>query len=155
MRAIDRFSAAHGGAAMHPAATRPAQIPVLGENVGAQITGAGFEKLALISDSADIRARAWGNLPILNEWKRRFPGEEPVALHERLWQVRLVDPAGGAYQWNEALATMESTTYGCPEAPRRGPIVPPALQAIQRANFGITFEGQGLRARAELHRASP
>jgi hypothetical protein len=150
-RAIDR-SNAHRAAATQRAATQPVQVRLLGENVSAQIDGAAFANLALATDSGDMRVRAWGNLPILNEWKRRFPERDPVEVHERLWQVRLVDPGGGAYRWNEGLGTMESTVYGCPEAPRRGAVVPPGLAGVERADFGITFEEKGLRARVELRR---
>ena len=73
-------------------------------------------------------------------------------LHERLWHVRLLDPAGGAYQWNEALGTMASTTYGCPEAPKVGPVVPLGLEGLRSLNLGVSFERGGLRARAEMRR---
>ena len=35
---------------------------------------------------------AWSNIAILNEWKRLFPDQDPVAVHERLWGVRPVCP---------------------------------------------------------------
>ena len=66
-----------------------------------------------------LQQLAWANLPALNEWKRRYPDQDPVKVHERLWQTRLLDPAGGAYVWNERFQTMESTTYGHPV--RRSP----------------------------------
>ena len=66
--------------------------------------------------------------------------------------MRLIDPAGGAYVWNEAMQTMESTVYGCPESPKAGPILPPGMAAWKTANFGITFADKGLRARVELKR---
>ena len=31
-----------------------------------------------------MQTRAWSNLPILNEWKQRYPDQDPVALHERV-----------------------------------------------------------------------
>mgnify|MGYP001098909831 CR=1 FL=1 len=68
-----------------------------------------------------MQEMSWSNLPILNEWKRLYPDQDPVKVHQRLWQVRLVDPAGGAYVWNEQYQTMESTKYGHPGAPKEGP----------------------------------
>jgi hypothetical protein len=101
-----------------------------------------------------MRERCWANLPVLNEWKRRFPGEDPVRLHARLWQVDLRCPDGGRYVWNDEFQTMESTVHGCPARPKVGPATAPALQPVDRLNLGVTFEPEqrGLRARAVLHR---
>ena len=43
---------------------------------------------------------------------------------------------------------MESTVYGHPGQPKIGPTAPPELLNFRFANFGITFENQGLRAPA-------
>jgi len=95
---------------------------------------------------------AWRSLPILNEWKSLFPDRDPVDVHQRAWKVRLVCPGGGTYVWNDAWKTMESTVYGHPGEPKVGPKAPPALEAIERGDFGLTFEEQGLRARVRLER---
>jgi hypothetical protein len=95
---------------------------------------------------------AWNNLPILNEWKRRYPGQDPVALHEKFWQTRLVAPGGGEYVWNDEWQTMESTLYGHPAQPKVGPAFPEALMELARGNFGLTFEEDGLRTRVDLTR---
>lgn len=99
--------------------------------------------------------RAWGNIPVLNEWKRRYPDRDPVEVHESLWQTRLICPGGGRYVWNEEWKTMESTVYGHPASPKPGPPVPPMLKAFRRCNAGLDFEEQGLRARIVLDRAPP
>jgi hypothetical protein len=78
-----------------------------------------------------------------------------VALHERLWGVRLVCPSGGKYVWNEKWHTFESTVWGHPGEPKSGAALPPQLRDFSRARFGLTFEEQGLRARAELQRRKP
>jgi hypothetical protein len=95
---------------------------------------------------------AWSSIPILNEWKRLFPDYDPGQLHERFWQRRLVCPGGGEYRWNETWRTMESTAYGHPGQPKSGPSLPATLRNIASGNFGLTFEDDGLRARAELGR---
>ncbi|MCI0744026.1 MAG: hypothetical protein L0Y58_01345 [Verrucomicrobia subdivision 3 bacterium] len=95
---------------------------------------------------------SWNNLPILNEWKRRYPGQDPVALHERFWQTRLVCPSGGAYVWNAKWQTMESTVYGHPGEPKKGPDGLGPLARFQSANFGLTFEHQGVSAKVVLER---
>ncbi|MCE5231613.1 hypothetical protein LLG95_18700 [bacterium] len=100
-----------------------------------------------------MQERSWANLPILNEWRKMFPGEDPAAVHERLWGVRLVDPAGGQYTWNDEWKTMESSVYGNPAAARLGSGMPEALTRINSLAMGVTFENDGLRARANINRA--
>jgi hypothetical protein len=95
---------------------------------------------------------AWSNLPILNEWKRRYPGQDPVAVHERVWHTKLVCPGGGRYIWNEQWQTMESTVYGHPGEPKPGPekIIPVAN--ITSANLGLTFDKGCLSGNVVLER---
>jgi hypothetical protein len=97
---------------------------------------------------------AWNNIPILNEWKRRYPNQDPVKLHEQFWQTKLVCPGGGQYAWNDQWQTMESTVYGHPAQPKKGPenILP--IANITSANLGISFENQGLSAKAVLERTA-
>lgn len=101
---------------------------------------------------AQMQVRAWENLPILNEWKRRYPDIDPVELHARFWQTRLTCPGGGQYVWNDQWQTMESTVYGHPGQPKPGPNRPAFIESLVGANLGLTFEEQGLRARAVLNR---
>lgn len=102
-----------------------------------------------------MQARAWDNLPILNEWKRRYPDQDPLKVHEKFWHRRLVCPGGGEYTWNAEWQTMESTDYGHPGEPKPGPDLTAALRDIELGNFGVTFEDNGLRARIELLRKPP
>lgn len=127
-----------------------------GEQLGFQATD---EVLRLLEVGArsellrEMQARSFGNLPILNEWHRLFPGDDPVATHEHLWHVRLLCPGGGKYRWNEEWQTMESTVYGHPGVPLAGPsILRPPLSEFSFGNFGLTFADGGLRARATLAR---
>jgi len=94
----------------------------------------------------------WANLPILDEWKARFPDLDPVDVHERVFGVRLTCPAGGVYAWNEADGTMESSVLGHRGAPRGRAELPAAWTRFEAARLGLTFEPDGLRARAELER---
>jgi len=100
----------------------------------------------------EMRKRAWSNLPILNEFKHRYPKEDPLSVYQRFFQAKLIDPAGGTYTWNDQWQTMESTTCGCPAQPKSLPDGFILLNFSGRVNFGLTFEDQGLRARAELER---
>ncbi len=112
--------------------------------------GSGFQDAAAIEmiDLAvreQLRARCWGNLPILNEW-RDAGIEDPVAFHEAEWGLRLVCPGGGEYVWNEADRTMESTAYGHPGAPKEGPELPPGILALTSIDLGLQFEPMSANA---------
>ena len=87
---------------------------------------------------------SWNNLPILNEWKRRFPGQDPVKLHEQFWQTKLVCPGGGTYVWNEKWQTMESTVYGHPGEPKKGPASFGAFVNVVERQPGLEFREPGL-----------
>jgi hypothetical protein len=133
----------------------PSKKPWLGKSVGLQVDAKLLEALARFGREeyqAMMQARAWDNIPVLNEWKRRYPREDAIALHERLWQARLVCPGGGHYVWNDRWQTFESTVYGHPGEPKPGPAVPPALSAFASGNIGLTFEHQGLRVQMALAR---
>jgi hypothetical protein len=147
-RAIDRQKA--------PSDTKAsAESPWLGENMAVHIKGSGMAMAqALFDHNAEdvLRKRAWGNLIILNEWHQRFGSTATVDLHQELWQTRLVCPAGGKYVWNEALNSMESTVFGCPASPKTPQSLPNALTSLKDVNMGLTFEDDGLRARAEIKR---
>ena len=129
----------------------------LGANVGLQIDPRAIEYLNKLSARRfedGMQLRAWGNLPILNQWKRRCPEEDPVEVHRRLWHTELVCPGGGRYVWNEQFQTMESTVYGHPGQPKAGPAAPPVLAGFGFVDFGLSFEDQGLRAAVRLERAA-
>lgn len=130
--------------------------PVLGKSAAVHANAVGLAFLRGVS-SRDYRARmqlaSWSNLPILNEWRMRYPNQDPRELYERYWQARLACPGGGEYVWNEKWQTMESTIYGHPGEPKAGPSHVPLLSEISRLNVGLTFEHDGLRARAIIDRA--
>ena len=148
-----------GGAGASPAsgvsAEKPAAPSWLGSSVAARANRKVIDVIeALARDEyrAFAQAKSWDNLWILNEWKRLFPAEDPVKVHERLWGTRLVCPGGGTYVWNESWQTMESTAYGSPLLPKAGPDVPLPISTLSAASFGLTFEPNGLRARTEIER---
>ncbi|HEV8604820.1 MAG TPA: hypothetical protein VGQ99_05610 [Tepidisphaeraceae bacterium] len=133
----------------------PATRPYLGPHLAAQIEGTFIEKMGLAiwpQYSNEMAAVAWGNIPILNEWKRMYPQENPVGLHERLFGVKLIGPDGSSYVWNETWGTMESVSYGCPGDPKTGPNVPKALMGLKFISGGVDFEKEGLRGRVLMER---
>lgn len=92
-----------------------------------------------IATKDQLLARSWGNIAILNEWNR-LGADDPVDFHEEQWGSRLVCPGGGEYVWNAAHQTMESTVFGHPAAPKEGPLLPPALDALEALDLGLAFE---------------
>ena len=148
-RALDRD---RGGKA-----DKEGALPWLGENVAFQVDAVVLKLLDQASRmiyTAHMQRQAWSNLPILNEWKRLWPDENPVKLHQRAWGTRLVCPGGGEYVWDEQSQTVSSTVYGHPGMPLQGPgLLRPPLSDLSRGSFGLTFENGGLRARAMLQRA--
>lgn len=94
------------------------------------------------------------NLPILNEWRRRFPEADPVVTHERWFARTLVCPGGGVYRWNDDWQTMESSVFGHPGAPRADVQLSDLLQDLGQLQLGVEFEEDGLRARADLEIAA-
>jgi hypothetical protein len=159
-RAIDRRLARaaekNGSTPEKPAShEKPASPPFLGSSLCLQVDRRAVE-LGVTMQGTDpqrfMQGVAWSNLPILNEWKRMFPDQNPVEVHQRLWATRPMCPSGGEYGWNAEWQTMESTLYGHPGEPRDGPAFPAALKQFTSGNFGVSFEDHGLRARAELQR---
>jgi hypothetical protein len=133
---------------------QPATQPWLGSSMALRFNQEGLGLLRGPGGPSDHEQdRAWMNLPILNEWKRLFPDQDPVVVHERLWGVRLVSPGGGTYAWNEASQTMESSVYGSPADPKAGPEGANPLGPVRGGDLGVTFEDKGLRARAVLQLA--
>ncbi|HEX3358210.1 MAG TPA: hypothetical protein VHS31_14655 [Tepidisphaeraceae bacterium] len=149
-RALDREVAS-----TQPATTQPA-APWLGSSAAMRVQRQMVDILqhGLAEQfSQTLRNRSWSNLQILNEYKRRYPNEDPVKLHQRLWATTLTCPAGGTYVWNEQDQTMESTIFGSPTTPKEPNHLPTLLDNFSGLDAGITFQDNGLRARANLERA--
>jgi hypothetical protein len=47
---------------------------------------------------------------------------------------------------------MESSAFGHPGEPKEGPGTPAVMQSLLGAHFGLTFEPDGLRAKASVAR---
>lgn len=146
-RAIDRERARAAGEA--------AESPWLGTSACLTFTGAGLD-LIEGPGGETVRLRmqtaSWNNIAALNEWRRLFPDRDPLAIHEAIWGARPVCPGGGMYAWNDELRTMESSVFGCPARQLAGPDGLTTLDIVRRGNLGVTFENDGLRARAVIDR---
>ena len=130
----------------------------LGSHVGFEISRSAGETIRKLLEGFqdkgnEMQRKAWNNIPILNEWKRLYPQQDPLKLHERIWHARLIDPAGGEYRWNDHWQTYESSNYGHPGEPKDGPSALLSVHDLARVRLGLTFEDECFRARAELLRA--
>ena len=125
--------------------------PWLGKSVCLQVSDVGVRVVqALLREelALQLQRESWNNLPILNEWHRQFPNEDPVEVHYRYSRTRLVCPAGGKYVWNPTWATMESTATGSPGNQKKPSVA--RWEQIQDGNFGLTLENNQLRAKVVL-----
>jgi len=133
----------------------PPPLPWAGESVAFRGRGRMLEVIKKLGGPYFLRRmqdRSWSNLPILAEWRRLYPDEDPVAVHERFFGVRPVCPGGKGYRWNTALSTFESVVYGHPASPRGEAVMPAPLRRILKADLGLTFEEGGVRAKAAIVR---
>jgi hypothetical protein len=146
-QAIDRAVDRRGGKAVGQ--------PWIGESAALRV-GKGFvDFLAKASErlwDQGQRELAWRALPILTEWRRLWPDQDPVAVHEKLFKVRLVDPAGGRYVVDKDGVRIVSQTYGHPTETRPGPRRPNLMEGFKHLRAGLTFENDGVRARVVLER---
>lgn len=93
---------------------------------------------------------SWSALPILNEWHKRFPDQNPVEVHEKYFRQQIVCPRGQGYQWNETLKTMESVAFGSPLEPKGDTPMPIMNPIWKRAKANLHFEDDGLRLQATI-----
>lgn len=140
-RAIDRELAKKSGEQSDAPTKKPEAW--LGSNMALYVDKPVLNFAANLAQKP-IREAAKSNLPILTEYQLRFPDEDPLALHQRIWGERLVCP-GGRFVWDETKQrmTIERT---------EGQKAPTPFDGIKQADFGVTFENDGLRAKAEVLR---
>ncbi len=154
MRALDR-QASRQQAKLEDKEIPDTCKPWLGANLCLQVNQKFLDVIQTIAAEryqTAMQRRSWGNIPILGEWRRLYPDHDPLELHEKFWNTRLVCPGGGTYVWNEEFQTIESTVYGHPGEPRKGSLKLLPLSAFASGNFGLIFENQGLRAKVMLER---
>lgn len=148
LAAVRRWIARRGAEPSAGSGAQPA-----GEHAVLELSRRGLDVLGALAEphiEDRLRAAAFACLPILNEWHRRFPDEDPVRVHERVLADRLVEPGGGSFSWDADWRTMASTAFGHPGAPRHVPGVQALWAGFTGARLSLTFEQDGLRVRALL-----
>ncbi|HVS20188.1 MAG TPA: hypothetical protein VMT18_16410 [Planctomycetota bacterium] len=130
-------------------------LPWLGESAALHLDRAAFELARALGDhEAQTRARAtaYGPIPLLDDWRARFPERDPAELYREAFGLALVDPSGADYVWDAEWETHASPAFGHPARPRQGPAWPSLFEGLEAVDLGLTFEADGLRARARLVR---
>ena len=98
-----------------------------------------------------LQRKSWNNLHALNEWRIVLNKKDPLTCHQKVWQTDLLCPGGGRYVWNDKFKTYESTVFGHP-ANAKSPKTISIFGNWSKVDFGINFENDGLRVKAELER---
>lgn len=127
----------------------------IGKSAGLRFESEGIGVLLSSFDgrSERLAEAAWSTIPILDEWSRRFPSENPVVVHERLFGVRLTTPTGTPLVWNADIQSMESPEYGRPGLRKPAADMRRHFRGIARAECGLEFERDGLRVKVEIEKA--
>lgn len=100
-----------------------------------------------------LKHTTWNNIPILNEWKKLYPGQDPVAVHALLWRRQLAAFDNSSYQWDPDRGTMYSKNFGSPGTDiEDDALVPDVFRDIESAEFGFRFENNGIRVRGQIDR---
>jgi hypothetical protein len=141
--------------ALEPVAGTQHARPWLGGSAAFRIDRRALDLLQrLDSDGYEdaVRTRAARALPILNEWSRLFPNEDPVAVHERLFHESIVVPEAGMFVFDPTRGAMTTQNLGDLAMPKQlaNPIV--ILPGIELIDLGLGFEHGGLRARGSIER---
>ena len=118
-----------------------------------QATGKGIDLMNRTSSRSGLRRMnriAWGNIPIMNYFRHRYPDRDPVAVYRTLFGEQLIEPSGGAYVWDEDLRTYVSNHHGYHLQPKAGPVTSPVLAEDDLIQTAISFQDGGLRATLRL-----
>jgi len=116
--------------------------PWLGSSMALQLDGDVFE-LAVPTYQEGVKWMYTRSGPILREYEMLFPDENPSVLHERVWGERLALPP-------EILAMDDPGPTVLAEYDETQ--IPVLFNSWETADFGITFENGGIRARVVIER---
>lgn len=124
----------------------------LGDGVTAHFDRRAFEFMSMEIDSTVTQHALMHVLPILEEWKRLFPNEDPVAFHERVFHERLAGPVGEKLIVDPATGEIRSEKFGSPYQLTSAKLQIEALKDLRSVDFGLSFEHGGVRGRMSVQR---
>lgn len=147
-RSIERFQKRQSGENLPDAEW-------LGNHLNLRLQQSGVNMLQLMvrdDYGARLRVMAQAPVPLLNDWRNRFPEKDPLELVQTVWHFEVSCPAGGEYVWNDEYKTYESSHLGLMTSARSSESLPAILRDLATLRFGVGFEHDGIRARGELVR---
>lgn len=122
----------------------------LGKHLAIQLDNRFFRVMEGLSSNEYqkmVRRQSWSHIPILNEWRREFPGQDALEMHEAYWGERLLCAGGGKFSWDPKVSSYQSTAFGSPARPRIPMGTPFPLREFKTVDAGLSFDTGGIRAK--------
>ncbi|TWT79462.1 hypothetical protein CA13_08630 [Planctomycetes bacterium CA13] len=117
------------------------------------ISGTGAEVLSSVNSRSGMNRMhrlSWGNIPILNYLRHRYPDREPKEVYRQLFGQTLIEPSGGQYEWDDQIQSYVSTLQGYHLDPKKGPVLGLMFNPTDVIETSLSFQDEGLRATMQL-----
>ena len=127
----------------------------LGQNLAVQTNSKFYKAIEVLWRQyyqTELRKQTWRNFPILQEWKREFPDQDPIEFHQQYWHQKMLCAGGGKLIWDNKTDAPMSTIFGNPSKPRIPMRTPTPWQDFKSFDAGVTFDTGGIRGKMMLER---
>ncbi len=128
--------------------------PAAGPQIATRVTGAGADLMSRANYYSGLNRMhriTWGNIPVMNYLRHRYPDRDPQQVYRQLFGKTLLEPSGGQYVWDDKVGTYVSTLQGHHLDPKAGPTLGLAINPTDVVETTLSFEDGGLRATLNLH----
>ncbi len=156
-RAIDRHLARKEDTAELKQLADEDAMAESGAQLETRITGVGAQLVNAFGYQAGLNRMhrlSWGNLPILNYLRHRYPDRDPKTVYRQLFGQTLVEPGGGEYVWDDEISSYVSTLQGYHLEPKAGPVLGLNIKPDDVIETSLSFQDDGLRAKLRITSAS-
>lgn len=127
----------------------------LGQNLAIQTNAKFYKAIEVLWRQyyqSELRDQTWRNFPILQEWKREFPDQDPFEFHQKYWHQKMLCAGGGDLLWDKKTNSPKSTVFGNPRTPRIPMSTPTPWRDFKSFDAGVTFDTGGIRGKMMLER---
>lgn len=127
----------------------------LGQNLAVQTNSKFYKAIEVLWQQyykSELKNQTWRNFPILQEWKREFPDQDPFEFHQKYWHQKMLCAGGGKLIWDKKTDAPMSTVFGNPSKPRIPMRTPTPWQGFKSFDAGVTFDTGGIRGKMMLER---
>lgn len=127
----------------------------LGQNLAIQTNSKFYKAIEVLWQQyykSELRDQTWRNFPILQEWKREFPDQDPFEFHQKYWHQKMLCAGGGDLVWDKTSGAPKSTVFGNPIKPRIPMSTPTPWRGFKSFDAGVTFDTGGVRGKMMLER---